>query len=148
MTQGQDELRFNIEAIRIKNILPFLGIDEYPIEGTVWANGVLRGRVEPDQELLPTISGKIKILTKEGIIHAEATLAKILSLVNFPSIIAGDLEFDQDNIPFDSITADIRCNKRHVFIQKIMFSRARLFCYQAVGRLRPYLQTKWILWSR
>jgi len=107
LTQGQDELRFIIEAIRIKNILPFLGIAQYPFEGTVWANGVLRGRIEPDQELLPTISGNMEILTKEGIIHGEAVLAKILSLVNFPSLISGDVEFDQDNIPFDSITADI-----------------------------------------
>jgi len=107
LTEEGDQLRFFMEAIPIKNILPFLGIAESPIEGEIWGNGNLQGRIEPDQDLLPTISGAMKLLIKDGIVHSGAVLPKLLSVMNFPSLISGDMEYDRENIPFDSISTDI-----------------------------------------
>jgi hypothetical protein len=107
LTEEEDELRFFMEAIPVKNILPFLGTAEYPLEGEVYGNGLLQGRLEPDQDLFPTLSGKMTLLINEGIIHGGAILPKILSIMNFPSLISGEVEYDRENIPFDSISTDV-----------------------------------------
>ena len=111
LNQDQGKLSFFMEAIPIKNILPVLGINEFPVEGTVWGNGQLEGILAPDQDLTPTLHGNLHLLFRNGIVHGGHALPKILSLMNFPSLIAGDVKWDQNNIPYDSISADYKVEK-------------------------------------
>jgi hypothetical protein len=133
LTQDQDELRFLMEAIPIKNILPLLGITEYPLEGEVYGNGLLQGRLEPDQDLIPTLSGNMTLLINEGIVHGGAVLPKILSFMNFPSLISGEVQFDQENIPFDSISTDIDVAKG-IFHTENFILKSPIVMLSAVGK--------------
>ena len=111
LNQGNDELKFELEAIPVKNIAALGGITDPALEGDLWANGVLKGRIEPNRDPIPTLQGQINLLVKEGDIHPGKVLSRILSYLNLPSLLKGEVNFDQNTLPFTSLTGDIEVEK-------------------------------------
>ena len=107
LDQGNDELNFELEAIPVKNLAALAGITEQNLEGPLWMKGTLQGRVEPNKDPIPTLKGKVNLSVKEGTIHPGKALSRILSYINLPSLIKGDVKFDQNTLPFTSFTGDI-----------------------------------------
>ena len=111
LDRGNDELNFQLEAIPIKNIAALASITEPALEGDLWVNGVLNGRIEPNRDPIPTLQGQINLLVKEGNIHPGKVLSRILSYLNLPSLLKGEVNFDQNTLPFTSLTGDIEVEK-------------------------------------
>ena len=111
LDQGNDELNFELEAIPVKNIAALGGITDPALEGDLWVNGVLKGRIEPNRDPIPTLQGNINLLVKEGDIHPGKVLSRILSYLNLPSLLKGEVNFDQNTLPFTSLTGDIEVEK-------------------------------------
>ena len=111
LDQGNDELNFQLEAIPVKNIAALASITDPALEGDLWMNGALKGRIEPNRDPIPTLQGNINLLVKEGDIHPGKVLSRILSYLNLPSLLKGEVNFDQNTLPFTSLTGDIEVEK-------------------------------------
>ena len=126
LDQEQDEVDFKLEAIPINNLAALAGVVLLPLEGDLWMNGSIQGRVHPNQDPIPTLHGNLNILAKEGHIHSGKILSRILSILNLPALLKRDVKFNQANIPFNSISSDINIAKGILHTENLVLNSPTL----------------------
>ena len=126
LNRGNDELNFQVEAIPLKNIAALGGIADPPVNGDLWANGVLKGRIEPNRDPIPTLEGKVDLLVKDGLIYPGPVMANVIAILNLPTLLKKDVTLKKDTLPFTSISGEINIQKGILHTENLILNSPEL----------------------
>ncbi len=82
-------------------------LDEQFITGMVSAQGVLAGDGKDARGILPTLNGHLTFSVVDGRIAKSTVVPKILTILNLPSILQGQVDLRKAGYPFDEHTGTL-----------------------------------------
>jgi uncharacterized protein YhdP len=106
----------SVDGIPAQQVLP--ARNEEHVQGDISVDGVLHARVDPNMPLKNTLStGRDGMVVKitNGRLHEVPVMTRILKILNLPAVLVGEVDFDQEGIPFSLLSA-------HVTAQNGVFS--------------------------
>lgn len=82
-------------------------LDDHLITGTLSVQGMLEGHGKDDRGVFHTLNGDLKVLMKDGRIRRGTIIPKMLTLMNLPSLLQGEIDLKKDGYPFDKQAATV-----------------------------------------
>lgn len=103
------EASFRVAGVPLEELSHLVGVREHFMTGEVRLTGTLRGHGRNPHGMLPTLSGDAEVLVTGGRIFKsqKRALWKILSILNLPAVLQGQIDLEKDGLPFDKLTASI-----------------------------------------
>ena len=96
---------FRIAGVRYEKILRLAGDEDRVVTGDLSANGTLHGNGRDSRGTLHSLSGKVNFHITQGHIHKGTVVAKILTILNLPTLLQGKVDLSKDGMPFDKVSA-------------------------------------------
>ncbi len=82
-------------------------LDERLITGMVSAKGVLAGHGRDARGIIPTLTGNLQLSIVDGRVRRGTVVPKILTILNLPSLLQGQVDIQKDGYPFDQQTGTL-----------------------------------------
>ncbi len=82
-------------------------LDERFITGMASAKGVLAGHGNDARGVLPTLTGNMELSIVDGRIKKGTVVPKILTILNIPSMLQGQVDLQKEGYPFDKQTGTL-----------------------------------------
>ena len=95
----ESSLRF--AKVGVEPMLSTLGVKESPVTGLLDLEGALRG----ESGTLRTLNGDLRIMIQKGHFEKYSATAKIIGLLNLPTLLAGKVDLTTKGMPFNCITS-------------------------------------------
>jgi hypothetical protein len=106
---AEAEASFRVAGVPFEELSHLVGVREHFITGEVRLTGTIRGHGRNPHGIRPTLSGDAEILVTDGRIFKSQKRAiwKILSILNLPAVLQGQIDLEKDGLPFDRLTTSI-----------------------------------------
>lgn len=106
---AEAEASFRVAGVPFEELSHLVGMRDHFIAGEVRLTGTLRGHGRNPHGMLPTLSGDAEVLVTDGRIFKSQKRAiwKILSILNLPAVLQGQIDLEKDGLPFDRLTTSI-----------------------------------------
>lgn len=114
----------SVNGIPAQQVLPAGHDKEEHLKGDVSMDGELHARIDPQLPLKDTLStGRDGILVKitSGRVQQDPVLTKVLKILNLPAVLFGQVDFDQEGIPFHSLSARVTADNGVLSSEDIVF---------------------------
>ncbi|HEU4502463.1 MAG TPA: AsmA-like C-terminal domain-containing protein [Nitrospira sp.] len=100
----------SVDGIPAQQVFSATDDNKERLQGNVSLKGVLQARIDATSPLQHTLStGRDGIVVKvtKGRLQQDPVLTKALKILNLPSVLFGQVDFDVRGIPFDSLSARV-----------------------------------------
>ena len=111
---------FHIKDLPFEQVHQSIGHEERLVTGSLSLRGKIQGHGRNAQGVLPTLHGKIDVMIKDGHVRQGTVLPKILKILNLPTVLQDEVDFDQDGFPFDKTTGTLTIEDGIVTSQDIV----------------------------
>lgn len=103
------EASFRVAGVPFEELSHLVGVREHLVVGEVRLTGTIRGHGRNPHGILPTLSGDAELLVSDGRIFKSQKRAiwKILSILNLPAVLQGQIDLEKDGLPFDKLTTSV-----------------------------------------
>jgi hypothetical protein len=103
------EASFRVAGVPFEELSHLVGVREHFVAGEVRLTGTIRGHGRNPHGILPTLSGDAELLVSDGRIFKSQKRAiwKILSILNLPAVLQGQIDLEKDGLPFDKLTTSV-----------------------------------------
>ena len=104
------EAELNVNGIPAQDLLSSREGETEPLQGNLSMNGVMQARVDADKPIWNTLSTAphgITIKVLNGRLQQDPVLTKVLKIMNLPAVLIGQVDLNQDGLPFHSLTARV-----------------------------------------
>jgi hypothetical protein len=102
------ESRIHLTEVAVEPLIQAVGIQEPPLTGVLNLDGTLQGSGSDPRGPSHTLNGDIHLVIQKGYAHKLSATAKIVSLLNLPTLLAGKMDFSDRGMPFDCISGRAR----------------------------------------
>ncbi len=82
-------------------------LDERLLTGMVSMQGSLEGHGKDARGVFPTLNGTLQLSIEDGHIKRGTVVPKILTILNLPSVLQGQVDLQKDGYPFDRQTGTV-----------------------------------------
>ncbi len=104
------EAELDVDGIPAQDLLSSKEGETEPLQGNLSMNGVMQARVEADRSIWNTLSTAphgITIKVLDGRLQQDPVLTKVIKILNLPALLIGQVDLNQDGLPFHSLTARV-----------------------------------------
>ncbi len=101
---------FHIKGLPFEQIHQSVGHEERLVTGSLSLRGKIQGHGRHAQGVLPTLNGELEVMIEDGYVRRGTVLPKILKILTLPTVLASEVDFDQDGFPFDKMTSTLTLN--------------------------------------
>jgi len=112
------------DGIPAQDVLPAGNDDKEHLLGDVSMAGVLHAQIDPQVPWKNTVSTNgdgIMVKITGGRVQQDPVLTKTLKILNLPAMLFGPVDFDQDGIPFQSLSARVIASNGVLSSENIVF---------------------------
>ncbi|HKR80373.1 MAG TPA: AsmA-like C-terminal domain-containing protein [Nitrospira sp.] len=102
--------RLSVDGLPAQHVLPAASGDKQPLQGDVSMDGVLHARIDSNVPLKNTLStghDGMAVKITSGRVQQDPVLTKALKILNLPALLLGSVDFEQEGIPFHSLSARV-----------------------------------------
>jgi hypothetical protein len=96
---------FRIREVRYEKILRLFEGDRQVVAGDLSASGTLQGNGRDPKGTLHSLNGKVNLFVTQGHIYKGTAIAKILTILNLPTLLQGKVDLTKEGMPFDKVSA-------------------------------------------
>ncbi len=116
------EAAVRIAGTPIEDLHPLISQRESPVSGTLFLTGSLRANGRGPRTILDTLDGSAELRIAKGRILKDDSRAiwKIISLLNVPALLQGEVDLNKDGMPFDEITSSMKIEKGSISSERIL----------------------------
>jgi len=104
------EAELDVDGIPAQDLLSSREGETEPLQGNLSMNGVMQARVEADRSIWNTLSTAprgITVKVRDGRLQQDPVLTKVIKILNLPALLIGQVDLNQDGLPFHSLTARV-----------------------------------------
>jgi hypothetical protein len=102
---------FHIKGLPFEQVHQSIGHEERLVTGSLSLRGKIQGHGRNAQGVLPTLNGEFEVVIEDGHVRRGTVLPKILKILNLPTVLQNEVDFDQDGFPFDKMTSTLTINE-------------------------------------
>ncbi len=95
-------------------------LEQRLITGMVSAKGMLAGHGKDKRGILPTLNGDLQISIVDGRVKKGTVVPKILTILNLPSMLQGQIDLQKEGYPFDKQTGTLTIADGHLVSTNIV----------------------------
>lgn len=116
------EAAVRIAGTPIEDLHPLLSQRESPVSGTLFLTGSLRGHGRNPRGVLETLHGSAELRIAKGRVLKDDSRAiwKIISLLNVPALLQGEVDLNKDGMPFDEIVSSMTIENGTIASERIL----------------------------
>ncbi len=101
------ESTLHLKGIEVEPLFRSLGITEPPFTGTLTLDGAIRGDGADPRGTAVTVNGDARVMIAKGYSQKLSATAKIVRLLDLPSLLAGSAEVSEHGMPFDCMSGRV-----------------------------------------
>jgi len=101
------DVTLHLQGIAVEPVFRSLGIKDPPFTGTMTLKGAIRGNGAHPQGTPATVNGDVRLVIKKGYSQKLSPTAKIIRLLDIPSVLAGKAEVSEKGMPFDCMSGRV-----------------------------------------
>ena len=114
------ESTVHIDSLPVDAFLHSLGVNAPTFSGSLKMEGSLRGTPGAKE----TLNGEVGMAVEKGHFRKLSATAKIIGLLNLPSLLAGKVDFSNQGMPFDCLIGHVAINNGIVNIKDYVMHSA------------------------
>ena len=90
------------ENVPVGPFMHIFGIKDSPLTGALGLKTSLRGEVGT----YDTLNGELRLIVRKGYFQKYSATAKVIGILNLPTLLAGKVDFSNRGMPFDCVRSD------------------------------------------
>lgn len=116
------EAAVRVAGTPIEDLHPLVSQRASPVSGTLFLTGSLRAHGRNPRGVQETLDGSAELRIAKGRVLKDDSRAiwKIISLLNVPALLQGEVDLNKDGMPFDEITSSMKIENGSISSERIL----------------------------